>query len=105
DVLILSGRSPDLVVKKLVVAPNAQIDEAVNVTVNDTAGGGGAAEGKNDTISSPKIIVNDITNPGPGDVAFLSSKIYGGGGTWTFRETLQRVTILNQSDKPIQINK
>src|SRR5262249_42352948 len=46
----------------------------------------------------------DIVNPGPGDVAFVSGRISGSGGTWTFRETLQRVTILNQSDKDIQIN-
>jgi len=104
DVLILSGRSPELVVKKLVVNPLAQIEEAVNVTVDDTAAGGGADEGTGATIESAKIIVNDIKNPGPGDVAFVSSTISGSTGTWTFRETLQKVEILNKSDKTIQIN-
>ncbi|MBI3917574.1 MAG: hypothetical protein HY322_11275 [Betaproteobacteria bacterium] len=104
NVLILSGRSPELVVKKIVVSPNAEIEEAVNVTVNDTSGGGGANEGTGDTILSAKVIVNDIVNPGPGDVAFVSSTISGSTGTWTFRETLQRIEILNKSDKTIQIN-
>ncbi|HEY9182006.1 MAG TPA: hypothetical protein VIQ99_02330, partial [Gammaproteobacteria bacterium] len=39
-----------------------------------------------------------------GDVVFISSVIAGVGGTWTFRETLQRVRISNKSDKDIYIN-
>ena len=104
DVLILSGRSPELVTKKLVIVngPNgAYIDTAVNITVN---AGVGREEAKSGNIDRDKIYVNDIENPGPGDVAFKSTDISGSGGTWTFRETLQRVEILNLSDYDIQIN-
>ncbi|MBK5565795.1 LEPR-XLL domain-containing protein [Ensifer sp. SSB1] len=104
DVLILSGRSPELVVKQLVIGADGQIDVAVEVTVNDSASGGGNSEGEGDTIQSDDIVVNDIVNPGPGDVVFDSKEMVGSGGTWTFRDTLQRVTIRNESDKDIIIN-
>ena len=101
DVLILSGRSPDLVTKELTVGAGGRIEKAVNVTINDGAGREAISSG---TIQRDKIYVNDIVNPGPGDVAFDSSAIVGAGGTWTFRETLQRVEILNLSALDIQIN-
>ncbi|WP_164773391.1 LEPR-XLL domain-containing protein, partial [Mesorhizobium sp. M7A.F.Ca.CA.004.01.1.1] len=104
DVLILSGRSPELVIKQLVVGAEGQIDVAVEVSVNDTAGGGSATEGEGSTIQSNDIVVNNIVNPGPGDVVFDSNSMIGAGGTWTFRDTLQRVSIRNESDKDIIIN-
>jgi hypothetical protein len=106
DVLILSGRSPELLVKTLDVGPNGTIEKAVEVTVDGNGDGTGAAIGQGDTITSEDIFVNDITNPGPGDVVFFSDTITNTGaeGTWTFRETLQRVDITNESHKDIIIN-
>ncbi|MCB9929003.1 MAG: hypothetical protein H6844_06280 [Alphaproteobacteria bacterium] len=104
DVLILSGRSPELdVVRELVIGSGGNIVKAVNVTVDDSPGGGSATKTSGTTLSD-HIIVNDITNPGPGDVAFDSADIDGSGGTWTFRESLERVRITNESDLDIEIN-
>jgi hypothetical protein len=105
NVLILSGRSPELLVKELSIAEDGKILTAVEVTVNDSAGGGASAEGEGQNVDSDTIVVNDITNPGPGDVVFVSAAIAGAGGTWTFRETLSRVKINNRSDKDIVINR
>jgi hypothetical protein len=106
DVLILSGRSPDLVTKTLVIGMNdgfAQIERAINVTV-DAAPGNTTASAQGTAIERDRIYVNDIANQGPGDVAFLGSNISGSTGTWTFRETLQRIEILNTSNVDIVIN-
>lgn len=102
DVLILSGRSPELVVKEITISPTAEIEKAVEVTIDD--GAFGTKSGVGDDILSAEIVVNNIRNPGPGDVVFDSEVISGNGGTWTFRETLNRVSILNKSDKNIVIN-
>ncbi len=94
DVLILSGRSP-----RLVVDTNGVITQAVNVTVGPTNQTSGP-------VAASTIVVNDITNPGPGTVYFDSPNISSNGakGTWTFRDTLTRVTLSNASAKPMQVN-
>ncbi|MEL6550929.1 MAG: hypothetical protein AAFQ54_11870 [Pseudomonadota bacterium] len=103
DVLILSGRSPELVVNAAGV-----ITSAINITVNDDVDPLDAidrTEATSGAIQRDKIYVNDIENPGAGDVAFLSDdSISGSGGTWTFRESAERVTIANASNLDIQIN-
>jgi hypothetical protein len=102
DVLILSGRSPFLVINK-----SGNIDTAVNVTVN----GGNSMVGSSAVDGSGTIHVDDITNNGPGDVYFstggTSSGMItdsGGPGHWEFRDTYQQVRIINNSTAPIQIN-
>jgi len=96
DVLILSGRSP-----RLVVDADGTITEAVNVTVGPTQQTSGPVVG--DTI-----VVNNITNPGPGTVFFDSPTIAntspGAKGTWTFRDTLSSVLLSNASALPMQVN-
>jgi Ca2+-binding RTX toxin-like protein len=118
DVLILSGRTP-----VLVVDASGTITTAVEVTVND--GPGRTQIGEGQTIQSAVIVVNDISNAGPGDVVFRAPYASGSSGdfeiqsaisrtpealvsgvlgTWTFRDTLSQVLITNLSNKLIQIN-
>ncbi|WP_294608493.1 hypothetical protein [uncultured Roseovarius sp.] len=104
DVTILSGRSPELdVIRDLVIDDRGFIQKAINVTIDDSAGGG-IADLDSGQIQSDLIVVNDIGNPGPGDVAFDSTTMAGSNGVWTFRETLERVRITNASDRDIEIN-
>jgi hypothetical protein len=102
NVLILSGRSPELIVEE-----NGTISKAVNVSVNDIAG-------SNSTRTSGLIVdttihVNGINNADPGQVYFStggssSGSITGSGGTWTFRDTFEKVRIVNKSKKNLEMN-
>ena len=82
DVRILSGRSP-----RLVVDAAGNVTLAIEVTVlSNTAAG---------------IHVDDISNPGAGNVLVNTRVVAGSGGTWYFRDSLQYVLIHNESDRPI----
>ena len=96
DVLILSGRTP-----QLFIDTGGNITLAVEASVKD-----GGVDKTSGHINDSTIFVNDIINPGPGDVLFRSDKITGGGvgSTWDFRDTLQQVRIFNQSNKALKIN-
>ena len=106
---ILSGRSP-----VLVISSGGHIDKAVGVTVHDTVTNTDKVQG--DTISSGNstIIVNDISNPGPGNVVMRGDPITGGdgsqqtnaqvNGTWTYVDTLSSVRITNFWVRDLKIN-
>jgi hypothetical protein len=85
DVTILSGRSPYLEIGAL-----GELVKAVGVTY---------------TSSDTAITVDDIVNPGPGKVLITATTgaahINGTGGTWTFSDTLSKVTIINRSAKDL----
>src|SRR5262249_1731359 len=98
DVHILSAKSPVLNVALVIVnnANGAEISKAVNASVHD----GGSDYGAGHTISDSQIVVNDISNPGAGDVVIHSKDaISGTGGTWEFFDSLPQVNIRNESDK------
>ena len=108
DVTILSGRSP-----VLVISSGGHIDKAVEVTVHDTVTNTDKHQG--DTISSgvANIFVNDIVNPGPGNVVMRGDTVSGGNGTegntttngnWTYVDTLSSVRITNNWAKDLEIN-
>jgi hypothetical protein len=90
DVLILSGRTPSLV-----VGTDDSIT-AVNVTAYIDGNG--------------RIFVENIVNDGmpghagPGDVVMRSTSVGGTGGTWVFRDTLQAVYITNLSNRDLILN-
>ena len=95
DVRILSGRSPVLVINS-----SGVITTAVNTSVND--GGTTKTSGQ---ISAAEIFVDDISNPGAGDIVFRADdSIAGGGGLWEFGDSLAQVQISNASDKNLIIN-
>ena len=99
---IFSGPSPELDIDA-----GGNITKAVNVSVNDSAGGGSAQQ-TSGAIVSPAIVVNPIVNHDPGQVYFStggtgSGAINGSGGTWTFLDSFQQVSIVNNSKKPIQL--
>ena len=102
DLVLLAGAPPVLHVDG---GENgaASIAEAVGITVNDGAGRTQLTSG---AIQSASIVVNDIANPGVGDVVFRApaGTISGSGGTWTFPATLREVRIVNESDKPLILN-
>ncbi len=50
------------------------------------------------------VDVSDIVNPGAGDVVVKSKAVGGSGGTWVFRDTLQHVTIINESSYDLYLN-
>ena len=82
DVRILSGRSP-----RLVVDAAGNVTVAIEVTVlSNTAAG---------------IHVDDIVNPGAGNVLVDTKVVSGSGGTWSFRDSLQYVLVRNESSRPI----
>ena len=60
-------------------------------------------------INQDTIYVNDIVNDTPGQVLFRTEDddtagiIGGDGGTWEFRDSFERVTIVNHSDKPLSV--
>ena len=109
DVTILSGRSPYLEIDSL-----GRITKAIETAVCDQAAC--TSFHSNTTFQTTgTIIVKDIVNPGPGKVVFRapaqgnsgdsSTTITGSGGTWTFRDTLSSVRIINNSaTQDIQIN-
>ena len=101
NVNILSG------LVELVVDATGTIAVAKGITVN-----GGQSSG---VVAGPTISVDDIGNAGPGDVVFMTNNssgahgdsvatISGGGATWTFKYTLERVRIINLSTKTLQLN-
>ena len=93
NVVILSGRSP-----LLIVDDAGKISKAVNVGVNGVFEPG---TGSN-AVSAGVISVDNITNDDPGQ-AYLATgsgvgSISGGpSGTWEFRDTFNRVQIINTS--------
>ncbi len=96
DVLILSGRQPELIIDA-----DGNITRAVEASVRD----GAVTARTSGHINSTEIFVNDIQNPGPGDVVFdADGTISGSGGTWEFRDTLQTVNVTNLSTKNLKIN-
>ncbi len=109
DVTILSGRSPVLVIED-----GGLISKAVEVTVHDTVTN--TDKGQGDTISAgvAAIVVNDISNPGPGNVLMRADTITGGdgsqmtnnqlNGTWTYVDTLSSVRITNNWAKDLKVN-
>src|SRR6185436_4923406 len=100
DVLILSGRTPVLEVV-LGIGANGEIAEAINTSIHDTDN----AAKTSGVINAGEIFVNDITNPGAGDVVFRASdSIAGGNGTWEFRDSLPQVRITNASNKDLKVN-
>src|SRR6185295_14547851 len=85
NVLILSGRNPELI-----VGDTGVIDKAINLSVNDVAGG--MPTRTSGQIVDNTIRVNNIANVDPGQVFFTtggtgSGSISGSGGTWEFRDT------------------
>ncbi|MDD1750937.1 MAG: hypothetical protein LUO89_13810, partial [Methanothrix sp.] len=91
NVTILSGRSPTLVVDQ-----NGNIVTQINLTAHQ---------------SGSTIIVDNIVNDDPGDVYFAAKNqtgsdghINGGGGTWEFRDSFERVSLLNYSKLDLQVN-
>jgi hypothetical protein len=98
DVTILSGRSP-----LLEIDDGGNIKSAVNVSVDDSAGGG-PSNRTSGHIQSDTIVVKDISNDDPGQVYFNAhDHINGSGGKWTFIDTFQQVRIINNSKKPLQV--
>ena len=103
---ILSGRSP-----MLVIEDGGFISKAIEVTVQDPVQG---AIGQGATISAgaTEIFVNDIRNPGIGNVLFRAESISGGNGApgsvedglWTFVQSLSKVLIVNNWAKHLKIN-
>jgi hypothetical protein len=97
DVKVLSGPSPTLVIDAKGI-----IQTAINV-------GGGFTVGKSAVNSSGDIVVPDIVNQSPGDIWFVTGSTpldasYSGNithnqttPTFTFRDTLSQVTIVNNS--------
>ncbi len=85
DVLILSGRSPYL----FIAANGSMIKVEVTASIN---------------VGLNRVDVGDIVNPGAGDVVVRSKNVGGSGGTWVFRDTLQRVTIINESSYDLFLN-
>ena len=77
DVLILSGRSPELITKELTRQPDGPDHQGCGGDGRRQRGrrSAGADEKKTGEILSDTIVVNDITNPGPGDVVFDSKYI------------------------------
>src|SRR5205085_11406842 len=74
---------------------------AINVTIN---GGQNAVGSAVDPDNDGSFSVDDIVNDDPGEVLFASSTIKGSGSTWDFRDTFDRVEILNSSSKSFTIN-
>jgi hypothetical protein len=103
DVVIFSGRSPELVIDS-----SGHIAKAVNIGVNgvfEPGIGTQAYDGSNN------ISVDNVVNDDPGEVYFNSVTIAGGSGapgagsgTWDFRDSFQQVLITNLSDKQLTIN-
>ena len=110
DLLILSGRVPVLDVE-LEISSDGVIVKAINTSVSDDD----ETDKKSGLIqdSDNEIFVNDIINPGAGDVVFRAASLIGGGdgtpasagdGTWEFRDSLPQVRIVNASDSDLLIN-
>ncbi|HZK06225.1 MAG TPA: hypothetical protein VFC82_10350 [Actinomycetaceae bacterium] len=108
DVRILSGRSPILVIDA-----SGKIVTAVGVTVHDEVTNTDLGEGATINAGNTRIVVNDISNPGPGNVLFRATTITGGSGTagdtitngtWTFVPTLTQVRIVNNWLRDLQMN-
>jgi hypothetical protein len=97
DVVILSGRSPEL-----------DIDAGGNITkaVNASVVGVGSTVGSYvDPDHDGSFAVANISNDDPGDVYFAASEhINGSGGTWEFRDTFQQVHIKNDSKLNLQVS-
>ena len=112
NVIILSGRSPELVIDA-----GGNILEAVNVSVDDSAtDGAGVTHKTSGHFDSPTIIVNDIVNTNPGKVLFTTGtesqgKIKGNANTpatdalWEFRDNYDHVRIINNSQKNMVVNR
>ena len=90
DVLILSGRSPELTVES---------DNTISRMVNLSA-----------SISGGVIHVDNITNDDPGQVFFGTGGSTTGSiahtkalGTWEFRDTFDHVRIINKSKNNLEI--
>jgi Ca2+-binding RTX toxin-like protein len=102
DVVILSRLNPNLVIDR-----DGNIIEAVNVSVDDSAGGG-PTQRTSGQILSDTIVVNDILNTHTGEVLFTAgnnitnSFIYP---LFDFVDSFDSVSITNQSAKDLQIKK
>ena len=102
DVVIFSGRSPELIVDA-----NGNIAKAVNIGVNgvfEPLFGASA-------VAGGVISVDNVINDDPGEVYFDSEAISGGNGapgagsgTWDFRDSFQQVLITNLSGFDLKIN-
>jgi RTX calcium-binding nonapeptide repeat (4 copies) len=93
NVLILSGRSPELH-----VASNGTIDQMVNLTAHID-------------VPTSTVIVDDIFNDDPGQVFFSSGGTTVGSivhtlgvGNWEFRDTFNHVRLINESKLNLQVN-
>ncbi|MHB1243985.1 MAG: beta strand repeat-containing protein, partial [Gaiellaceae bacterium] len=106
DVVILSGRSP-----QLVIDAGGNVALAIEASVNDSPSNAARTSG---LINSATVVVNDISNPGTGDVYVNARKtgsstggaarITGSGGTWEIQYTLPFVRITNLSSKTLVLN-
>ena len=115
DVRILSGRTPELI-----VASNGTIALAVNNGNNfPPVPAPGSPCGIVPTVTATTVQVNDIKNPGPGDVVFTmdvsndadsktmdigDSAVVAGTGTWTFRDSLAYVRLTNHSNLDLRVD-
>ena len=92
DLLLLSGPIP-----RLQVNSAGHIVRAINVTINGGQNAVGSDAGSN-------FSVDDIVNDDPGQVLFKAPSITGTGSTWDFRDTFDRVVILNEAATNMTIN-
>jgi len=108
DVRILSGRSAVLDVVLEITASETDIDgamiqKAVNATVRDDNSTAQTSGSIDSTLGV--IFVNDISNPGAGDVVFRAKNaITGSTGLWEFNDALPQVHITNSSNLDLKIN-
>ncbi|MES9844904.1 MAG: hypothetical protein ABW131_09690 [Candidatus Sedimenticola sp. 6PFRAG5] len=84
DVVLGGGSNPELVIDE-----DGNIEKAHNISA---------------TVGADSITVNNLTNDDPRNVEFRSAFISGSGGTWDFHNSFDSVTILNKSDKQLNIN-
>ncbi len=103
NVMILSGLPPQVVIDS-----SGNVQTLVDALVYDSAG---TAKAQGSNVDGTTVVVGDITNPGPGNVVFRATSengnrytISGSGGTWTFNDALTKVSIVNYSNKILEVN-
>jgi hypothetical protein len=101
NVIVAAGASPYLLVDS-----GGNIVKAVNVTVDDSAGGG-SSHLTSGQIKSSTVVVNTVTNPGSKVVFSASGGVTNSANNpyplFTFTDTVAGITIINNSAKALQI--
>ena len=96
NLVVLAGPIP-----RLHISNAGKIVRAINVTVND---GQNIVDSDVDADNNGAFKVDDIDNADPGEVLFAANTIVGSGSTWDFRDSFDRVQILNESTLTVTLN-